>query len=358
MLDVEAVGSATEKMHHAPDDVVEQIKGDLAPFDIVTIPALGSDGSALLERALDETGDQRVLVVYDPAQWGVARGLAVSQFPSAALETWKTQATSLLSVYRRHRRRVTFAALAGIEADPERFRALLSEHFGLTGSAALVGPERYQNSSAWKAWHVVLARQAVAADPAASLLDGELEAAALPLAVAAGESDAALAQLDEVERERADLETERGLLIRQLSEMQDALLERLRAAEQEQESLTKARREVEAATQFASSLQVRLEQEMLQRPVSTGWDDGYARSESSGYVGDIVATIFQSQGWNILPKKWRRSLQIRILSASGLLDAEWYLQYHPDVAEAKVDPVTHYLIHGAQEGRPPNSNYL
>lgn len=38
---------------------------------------------------------------------------------------------------------------------------------------------------------------------------------------------------------------------------------------------------------------------------------------------------------------------------SDLFDSVWYLTRYPDVAEAKFDPVVHYVRHGAREGRKP-----
>jgi len=40
-----------------------------------------------------------------------------------------------------------------------------------------------------------------------------------------------------------------------------------------------------------------------------------------------------------------------IISESGLVDAEWYLRNYPDVVEIPVD---HYVRAGASEGRDPN----
>ncbi len=37
-----------------------------------------------------------------------------------------------------------------------------------------------------------------------------------------------------------------------------------------------------------------------------------------------------------------------------LFDPDWYLRQHEDVARARLDPVQHYLDHGAGEGRNPN----
>lgn len=36
------------------------------------------------------------------------------------------------------------------------------------------------------------------------------------------------------------------------------------------------------------------------------------------------------------------------------VDADWYKERYPDVAEAGVDPAEHYLVHGRSEGRFPN----
>ncbi len=37
-----------------------------------------------------------------------------------------------------------------------------------------------------------------------------------------------------------------------------------------------------------------------------------------------------------------------------LFDAEWYLQQNPDVAEAGIDPLEHYMVTGWREGRDPH----
>ena len=43
-----------------------------------------------------------------------------------------------------------------------------------------------------------------------------------------------------------------------------------------------------------------------------------------------------------------------LLSASPLFDREWYLKTYPDVAAAKLDPVNHFLRHGAKDRRNPS----
>jgi hypothetical protein len=51
-------------------------------------------------------------------------------------------------------------------------------------------------------------------------------------------------------------------------------------------------------------------------------------------------------------RRWLQE-QKAILS-SGLFDADWYLAQNPDVRVAGINPLLHYIAHGAAEGRDPN----
>jgi O-antigen biosynthesis protein len=46
--------------------------------------------------------------------------------------------------------------------------------------------------------------------------------------------------------------------------------------------------------------------------------------------------------------------EIRAVADSGLFDAAWYQERYPDVKEAALDPVRHYVEHGWEEDRAPN----
>jgi len=46
-----------------------------------------------------------------------------------------------------------------------------------------------------------------------------------------------------------------------------------------------------------------------------------------------------------------------IIRSSGLFDRSWYLAQNPDVAQAKVNPLLHYLRFGGFEGRDPSPNF-
>jgi len=47
----------------------------------------------------------------------------------------------------------------------------------------------------------------------------------------------------------------------------------------------------------------------------------------------------------------------RLIKNSGLFDRDYYLRANPDVAKLRIDPIRHYLIHGAAEGRNPSADF-
>ncbi len=48
---------------------------------------------------------------------------------------------------------------------------------------------------------------------------------------------------------------------------------------------------------------------------------------------------------------------IRLLRDSGWFDTDWYLTEYPDVAQSEVEPIRHYLLFGAAEGRNPGPSF-
>lgn len=55
--------------------------------------------------------------------------------------------------------------------------------------------------------------------------------------------------------------------------------------------------------------------------------------------------------WRFAPLRWRRKRLLELLQREGLFDGSAYLERYPDVAEAGMDPFSHYLLHGLMEGR-------
>jgi GT2 family glycosyltransferase len=56
-------------------------------------------------------------------------------------------------------------------------------------------------------------------------------------------------------------------------------------------------------------------------------------------------------------RAWRLAKDYRLLSSSALFSRHCYLQNYPDVFEAGFDPVLHYLLFGASEGRRPGPHF-
>jgi GT2 family glycosyltransferase len=54
---------------------------------------------------------------------------------------------------------------------------------------------------------------------------------------------------------------------------------------------------------------------------------------------------------------YRLGENLAIIRKSELFDASWYLEQNPDVAQARVDPVRHYLLYGGFEGRDPSPHF-
>jgi len=49
--------------------------------------------------------------------------------------------------------------------------------------------------------------------------------------------------------------------------------------------------------------------------------------------------------------------QIEVIKKSGLFDEDYYLNIYPDVKEAGMNPIHHYVLYGASECRNPSRNF-
>lgn len=55
--------------------------------------------------------------------------------------------------------------------------------------------------------------------------------------------------------------------------------------------------------------------------------------------------------------RMRAKLRRDTILSSGIFDAEWYLAQYPDVAEQRIDPLTHFLQFGSRELRSPSAQF-
>ena len=60
----------------------------------------------------------------------------------------------------------------------------------------------------------------------------------------------------------------------------------------------------------------------------------------------------------IVPQRhFRRWRDQTLVERSGLFEADWYLSTYPDVSNASVPPIQHFIAHGGAEGRAPGPKF-
>ena len=82
-------------------------------------------------------------------------------------------------------------------------------------------------------------------------------------------------------------------------------------------------------------------------------------SERLNYIKNRI-NILRNRAISFISKKMafrKINNELQIIAESQYFDKEWYLQQYPDVALSKLDPMTHYLLHGGFEGRDPGYSF-
>jgi len=101
-------------------------------------------------------------------------------------------------------------------------------------------------------------------------------------------------------------------------------------------------------TGIATRAATRLKRRMVSiTPVPADW------SQRDGRLHRMLAWAW----WTLtlqLYSKLKVHRACATLSASGLFDRDWYLEHNADIRASGVDPLVHYVNHGAAEGRDPN----
>ena len=183
-----------------------------------------------------------------------------------------------------------------------------------------------------------------------------------------GKLEDALEQLAAIRKEHSDAEErlkDQAEKLRRVSREQGEIQRRLRATETEfekrQEQFTiqlgKAQKERSVAVAAAEAAEVKLAeryQELatltnLLRQQEQSRDEAVERLEWFAALHDGL--VRQPRWWNLMPKSWQRQRRGRHLQQTGLFNGSAYLERYQDVADARMDPLDHYLRHGMNEGR-------
>jgi len=71
------------------------------------------------------------------------------------------------------------------------------------------------------------------------------------------------------------------------------------------------------------------------------------------YVSDVWKALLYAPKFGF-KLSLRRLIQVQEIASSGLFDKSFYLELNPDVKAAGIDPIVHYVLYGAREGRSPS----
>src|SRR5271157_3891843 len=146
-------------------------------------------------------------------------------------------------------------------------------------------------------------------------------------------------------------------------------IEQLEANGDEQSSIIRQRIEQLKANGEEQSSIIRQRAEELEqlRHMTKGLDSAQSGLEENVIrslallhrpVGDIKARSVLGTLRHFPPGKiWRLARDYKLLASSALFDRDCYLAKYPDVLEAGFDPVLHYLLFGAAEGRVPGPDF-
>ncbi|MBC2661993.1 methyltransferase domain-containing protein [Novosphingobium flavum] len=109
-----------------------------------------------------------------------------------------------------------------------------------------------------------------------------------------------------------------------------------------------------AAGQHAQALLGQRYQEIATLSTLLVSQEGVAaqQAERAEWLRQVTAlSLVMPFWWRFLPTAMRRKRELRRLARRGLFDAQRYYDLHPDVREAGMDPLQHYILHGLAEGR-------
>jgi uncharacterized phage infection (PIP) family protein YhgE len=186
---------------------------------------------------------------------------------------------------------------------------------------------------------------------------GELSHAQSELAQRRAEADDATAQLKEQQQSHVEeLESQRVLLAgKHAQELQD---ERNRARNEIQ-TLRQEKRDTETRLAERFSEIVALTRMLGERENAARRSDEqvvWLREVSAVLLNGAASTSLKGRLSALLPGPIRLKKQRSRLHRSGIFDSDAYLAANPDVAEAGIDPLGHYINHGMTEGRRLSSD--
>ncbi len=169
-------------------------------------------------------------------------------------------------------------------------------------------------------------------------------------------------QLTKGRDEQAKLATERQIQVTQAKQSQEKLEAANKEVEQENELLLLQLHQVQEELEHYFLKYQELVRELEEQTKAESSDSEEQREpeksrpiQTSKITAPIRALTKPFRLTNKALKKEKRL--VNLLKGSDIFDETWYLAEYPDVAEAGIDPVQHYLRYGASEGRNPSPEF-
>ncbi|RLJ20550.1 hypothetical protein DJ030_06425 [bacterium endosymbiont of Escarpia laminata] len=181
----------------------------------------------------------------------------------------------------------------------------------------------------------------------------------------AGEQQKLQTQIEQLTKgrdEQAKLATERQIQVTQARQSQEKLESVKKETEQENELLLLQLHQVQEELEHYFLKYQDLVRELEEQTKAESSDSEEQREPEKSNptkTSKITAPIRAlAKPFRLTNKAMKREkMLVNLLKDSGLFDESWYLAEYPDVAEAGIDPVQHYLRYGASEGRNPSSKF-
>lgn len=377
----------------------QQLKTISSPALFVT---LATKPWAMFEILLSEDPGRRCLIVYEPASFGIARRIEAGETAADAAENWLREGRGLFEFAKANQQRTILIrideALAAprdmLQACADKYMFDLTDLSGKPGGNALPQP-------VYRLLGGALANQM----PSVRSLEDSLSAMALPLASAAewrvGELDQVAEKYRLLIKDQAILQRtkEEAAAMRQAAFLAERAAQDLRRqikASQESKGaetdpldnraahVAELEAEVAQLRDIFSDIQALAETKTAEaashrmRAQNVQADLIQAKAElleaRSAMVSGPQAGLAEMPAaapmrappterplvtkTRFKPRAWLRFQQeARLVSASGLFDAQWYLEKNADVRTVGANPALHFVRYGGQEGRDAGPDF-
>lgn len=159
-----------------------------------------------------------------------------------------------------------------------------------------------------------------------------------------------------------DVQQSTGTAQREILKLSEALLlcqRELAQAYENQEPLQEQVSLLRAQSDNAQAVSAHLAQSLADQLSRTFWEENRPMAPVSWrrFIGSRWPRLKKFFGSEHSAAAIAELEQIRLIEASPSFQPAWYLKHNADVARAGINPATHYLRSGAQEGRDPGPDF-